>query len=77
MFAQSLFLARVQFTLHEPVRHLRAAKKACHDDIVERCSFRGKALGSATAAREIENRLKRERKPALNATEVSVDESDS
>ena len=76
MFAQYLFLARVQFTLAEPARHPRAAKKACHDYIAERCSFRCKGLGSATEARGIENRLKRELKPALNATEAPGDGSD-
>jgi excinuclease UvrABC nuclease subunit len=72
MFAQYLFLARVQFTLREPARHPRAAKKACHDYIAKRCSFRCRSTGSAAEARGIENRLKRELKPALNATEALV-----
>lgn len=76
MFAPYLFLARVQFTLEEPVRHPRAAKRACHGYIAERCSFRCKALGGAAEARDLENRLKGELKPALNATETPGDESD-
>lgn len=66
MFAQYLFLARVQFVSEERITHPRAAKVACRAYIVERCSFRYAVLGSAAEARALEGRLKRELRPALN-----------
>ncbi|MFO0625252.1 MAG: hypothetical protein U0325_06495 [Polyangiales bacterium] len=77
MFAQYLFLARVQFTLPEPVRHPRAAKKACHDYISRRCSFRCRSVENAAEARALENRLKRVLQPALNATDGPSDGNDA
>jgi len=72
MFAQYLFLGRVQFTLAEPARNPRAAKEACHSYIAKRCSFRYKPMASASEARSVEDRLKRELKPALNASEPRI-----
>ena len=40
MFAQYLFLARVQFLPEERITHPREAKAACQDYIRERCSFK-------------------------------------
>ena len=40
MFAQYLFLSRVQFVVDERVTHPRAAKVACRAYILERCAFR-------------------------------------
>jgi hypothetical protein len=67
MFAQYLFLARVQFRSVERITHPRTAKAECRAYIVERCSFRYKVLATASEARELEARLKRELQPALNA----------
>src|SRR5262249_16205591 len=44
MFAQYLFLARVQFISAERTTHPRAAKSACGAYIAERCSFRYRVL---------------------------------
>jgi excinuclease UvrABC nuclease subunit len=66
MFAQYLFLARVQFGHTERITHPRDAKAACRAYIAERCSFRYRVLPSASEARELEAKLKRELKPALN-----------
>jgi excinuclease UvrABC nuclease subunit len=67
MFAQYLFLSRVQFLAAERVRHPRVAKVACRAYILERCSFRYRVMGNAVKARALENSLKRQLKPALNA----------
>ena len=66
MFAQYLFLARVQFLFEERITHPRAAKAACRAYILERCSFRFLVVGTADEARALEGRLKREMAPALN-----------
>jgi excinuclease UvrABC nuclease subunit len=66
MFAQYLFLARVQFVSEERITHPRAAKAACRAYIAERCSFRFRVVGTAAEARELEARLKIELSPALN-----------
>jgi excinuclease UvrABC nuclease subunit len=66
MFAQYLFLARVQFLSEERITHPRAAKAACRAYILERCSFRYLVVGTAAEARSLEGRLKRELSPALN-----------
>jgi len=66
MFAQYLFLARVQFLYEERITHPRAAKVACRAYISERCAFRYLVVGTATEARALEGRLKRELSPALN-----------
>ena len=66
MFAQYLFLARVQFQSEERITHPRAAKAACHAYILERCSFRYLVVQTAAEARLLERRLKIELAPALN-----------
>jgi excinuclease UvrABC nuclease subunit len=68
MFAQYLFLARVQFQSEERITHPRAAKAACRAYILERCSFRYLVAATAAEARMREDKLKRELGPALNAT---------
>src|SRR5262249_26991747 len=67
MFAQYLFLSRVQFVASERVTHPRAAKAACRAYILERCSLRYRVMRNAAEARVLENSLKRQLKPALNA----------
>src|SRR4051794_16109530 len=66
MFAQYLFLARVQFQSVERITHPRAAKAACRAYILERCWFRYLAVGTAAEARSLEAKLKIELAPALN-----------
>lgn len=68
MFAQYLFLARVQFLPPAPITHPREAKRACQSYIRERCAFRFKVLPSGAEARQLEDELKRVLKPALNPT---------
>jgi hypothetical protein len=70
MFAQYLFLARVQFTVPERVTHPRAAKAACRAYITERCAFRFKPLASAAEARALEAALKHQLRPVLNAAGI-------
>ncbi len=66
MFAQYLFLARVQF-LHDPrITHPREAKRACQAYIRERCSFAVQVASDGATARELELHLKRELQPVLN-----------
>lgn len=67
MFAQYLFLARVQFGSTDRITHPRAAKAACRAYIVERCSFCHKVLETPSEARHLESELKHELQPALNA----------
>jgi excinuclease UvrABC nuclease subunit len=66
MFAQYLFLARVQFIPEERITHPHDAKAACHKYIVDRCSFRYCVTDDGREARELENKLKAELRPALN-----------
>ena len=66
MFAQYLFLARVQFIPERRITHPRDAKRACQDYIAERCSFRYLATADGSEARKFENRLKAELRPTLN-----------
>jgi excinuclease UvrABC nuclease subunit len=66
MFAQYLFLARVQFLSAERVTHPRVAKDACRRYITDRCSFRYFATDSAATARALEVSLKRSLNPTLN-----------
>ncbi len=73
MFAQYLFLARVQFLSEERITHPRAAKVACRGYIVERCSFRYLVVGTAAEARTLEGRLKQELSPALNGSGSAPD----
>ncbi len=66
MFAQYLFLDRVQFLYEQPITHPRAAKSACREYISSRCSFRYAVAGDGADARAMEDRLKAELKPSLN-----------
>lgn len=66
MFAQYLFLARVQHE-HEPrISHPKDAKAACRKWIAERCAFRYRQTPTGAEARAMETDLKRSLKPALN-----------
>jgi len=67
MFAQYLFLARVQFATSERIAHPRDPKAACKGYIHERCSFRFRSFSSPVDARLVEADLKRRLSPALNA----------
>ena len=66
MFAQYLFLARVQFESPDRITHPRDAKSACHKYIVGRCSFRYRVTGNGAQARILESELKKALKPTLN-----------
>jgi hypothetical protein len=55
MFAQYLFLARVQFESPDRITHPRDAKAACHSYIVERCLFRYMIAEDGKEARDLEN----------------------
>lgn len=67
MFAQYLFLARVQFESPGRITHPRVAKAACHRYIVDRCSFRYRVTDDGKRARVLENELKAVLKPTLNS----------
>lgn len=66
MFAQYLFLARVQFLAKERITHPRDAKVACRAYVRNRCSFQYRVATNASEARMLENELKSLLKPALN-----------
>ncbi|MDB2577042.1 hypothetical protein N9Z54_07565, partial [Planctomycetota bacterium] len=66
MFAQYLFLDRVQFIPEQRITHPRKAKAACRVYIASRCSFRYALAEDGAAARAMENRLKVELRPSLN-----------
>ena len=66
MFAQYLFLARVQFLREERCRHPNEAKMACREYIRERCSFSFITAADGAEARDLERRLKQELRPSLN-----------
>jgi hypothetical protein len=66
MFAQYLFLARVQFLAEPRITHPRDAKMACRSYIADRCSFQYRITNGPAEAREWEQQLKRTLKPALN-----------
>ena len=66
MFAQYLFLDRVQFTIDRRIRHPREAKEACHRYIMERCSFRFRTCASGEEALALEAGLKGKIGPSLN-----------
>jgi hypothetical protein len=66
MFAQYLFLARVQFLGADRISHPRNAKAACHDYIRERCTFRYKTTPDGSEARRLEAALKISLRPTLN-----------
>ncbi|WP_437687861.1 GIY-YIG nuclease family protein [Sorangium sp. So ce176] len=66
MFAQYLFLARVQFISDERARHPHQAKAAVRSYLVERCAFRFATAMDGADARRLEQQLKSELKPVLN-----------
>jgi predicted GIY-YIG superfamily endonuclease len=66
MFAQYLFLARVQFLSEERITHPREAKAACRQYISTRCRFQYRATADGAEARTLEGRLKIELRPSLN-----------
>ena len=66
MFAQYLFLSRVQFQDGDRIKHPSAAKVACRDYIRERCRFKYIVAETGAEARQLEQHLKRELRPALN-----------
>jgi excinuclease UvrABC nuclease subunit len=70
MFAQYLFLARVQFVGAERITHPRNAKAACREYLVGRCSFQFAVTAGGAEARALEERLRRELGPALNGQSV-------
>ena len=67
MFAQYLFLDRVQFAASERIRHPRQANQACHDYIAQRCSFVCATTKSPSEARALEDSLKACLQPTLNS----------
>ena len=66
MFAQYLFLARVQFLSGDRITHPRDAKAACHEYIIDRCAFRYRVAEDGKRARALEGQLKTELSPTLN-----------
>ena len=60
MFAQYLFLTRVQFGSNEPIVHPREAKAACRAYIDERYSFGNLATETVVEASEREEQLEAE-----------------
>jgi excinuclease UvrABC nuclease subunit len=66
MFAQYLFLARVQFLGPERITHPRNAKAACREYIAKRCFFQYRVAENAAEARALENQLKEQLRPVLN-----------
>jgi excinuclease UvrABC nuclease subunit len=69
MFAQYLFLARVQFQSEDRITHPRTAKAACRAYILDRCSFRYLVVGTAAEARLLEDKFKSELAPTLNGAD--------
>lgn len=66
MFAQYLFLARVQFIPDTRITHPRNAKSECKRYIAERCTFCYVPAASAAEARQVETTLKARLQPTLN-----------
>jgi hypothetical protein len=66
MFAQYLFLARVQFIAEERITHPRVAKAACRKYLEERCGFRYAPTEDGAEAWKLEEQLKATLLPALN-----------
>ena len=66
MFAQYLFLARVQFVPKKRITHPREAKAACHEYLTSRCSFRFVTTAGGSEARELERSFKADLQPTLN-----------
>ena len=66
MFAQYLFLARVQFIPDKRITHPREAKAACKAYIRERCSVQFEVTVGGKQARALEAELKARLRPSLN-----------
>lgn len=66
MFAQYLFLARVQFIGDERITHPSNAKTACREYITSRCTFQYTETPDADSARALEAKLKKDLRPMLN-----------
>jgi hypothetical protein len=66
MFAQYLFLSRVQFASDQRIQHPSDAKAACRAYLLEHCAFRLIVAKDAPEARQLELQLKRELRPAMN-----------
>lgn len=66
MFAQYLFLARVQFLPETPITHPRDANRACRAYIRERCLFAYCVTADGAEAMLAERALKAALQPALN-----------
>ena len=66
MFAQYLFLDRVQFLTRERISHLREAEAACREYIAKHCSFRYRKTEGSGEARNLEYQLKAELRLSLN-----------
>ena len=66
MFAQYLFLARVQFLYEERITNPSDAKYACRKYVEDFCSFSFVVTEDGKEARKVEKELKSQLKPALN-----------
>ena len=66
MFAQYLFVTRVQLLAAERIVHPRDAKAACRSYISERCLFRFRTTAGSPEARELERQLKAALRPSLH-----------
>ena len=66
MFAQYLFLSRVQFICEHRITHPKPAQAACREYITTRCTFQYKTTSNAEEARALENKLKERLQPTLN-----------
>ena len=66
MFAQYLFLDRVQFLSPERITHPREAKAACRAYLDANCSFRFATAQDGAEARALERSLKDIFRPSLN-----------
>lgn len=66
MFAQYLFLDRVQFACEERIRHPQQAKAAVHAYVRERCRLSFAPTPDGISARQMEQLLKQELRPTLN-----------
>jgi hypothetical protein len=66
MFAQYLFLARVQFVHPDRISHPHEAKAACRPYLMEHCGFAYVLAADGAEARTFESGLKAELRPVLN-----------
>ena len=66
MFAQYLFLSRVQFASDERICQPNEAKTACRAYLRQRCAFSFILANDGAEARQLEHKLKQELRPALN-----------